>query len=422
MTDEKTIKAWQESATKLLADVVEKRTPYEGRDADPMPQETVNEIERMLDEADDLQEKITVGQKAVEAMKRVDAFEEWAKQPVGRPPMPAGDPETDADRDGIAARKAFGEWLKNGSRALNADTPEVKALKAFQADSDVGGGYLIAPRMVTRGLIETVDDMTYIRQLAEVISIDRGQSLGSPVRENDLAAATWGAELDVQAPQEAPELGFRELNPQLATAQIKLSMKQLAAPGIDPERLWLGRMAYQFSVLQEEAFLTGDGAGKPLGLMVASNSGIPTSRDVSTGNSSTAITFDGLIEAMYSVKTNYWGMCRWMFSRAALKQIRRLKDGDNQFLWQPSNQAGQPGMILGYPFILNEFMPDTFTSGLYVGLWGDFSKYRIVDSMQFMVQRLDELYATTNEVGFIGRLETDGMPVLAEAFARVTLA
>jgi HK97 family phage major capsid protein len=179
----------------------------------------------------------------------------------------------------------------------------------------------------------------------------------------------------------------------------------------------------------EQAYMTGDGAGKPLGLFTAHADGIPTSRDVSTGNTSTAITYDGLINALYSLKGQYQASksLRWLFHRDALKQIRKLRDdaggaGTGQYLWQPSMQLGQPDTLLGIPVISSEYVPSTFTTGLYVGMIADFSHYWIADALSMTIQRLDELYAEANQVGFIGRLETDAMPVLAEAFARVKLA
>lgn len=79
-------------------------------------------------------------------------------------------------------------------------------------------------------------------------------------------------------------------------------------------------------------------------------------------------------------------------------------------------------MLLGSPFNMSEYAPNTFTTGQYVGIFGDFSNYWIADALDMQVQRLVELYAATNQTGLIGRMETDGMPVLAEAFARVKLA
>jgi HK97 family phage major capsid protein len=135
----------------------------------------------------------------------------------------------------------------------------------------------------------------------------------------------------------------------------------------------------------------------------------------------TDITADGLIDALYSLKEPYLksGKLRWLFHRDAVKRVRKLKDTTNQYLWQPGLQAGQPDLIMGVPVMMSEYVPNTFTSGLYVGLVGDFSYYWIADADTFTIQRLVELYAETNQVGYIGRLESDGMPVLGEAFARL---
>jgi HK97 family phage major capsid protein len=104
-----------------------------------------------------------------------------------------------------------------------------------------------------------------------------------------------------------------------------------------------------------------------------------------------------------------------------VKQIRKLKDGAGQYLWQPGITADMLDEILGIPIIVSEYAPSTFTTGKYVGILGDFSYYWIADALDMQVQRLVELYATTNQVGYIARFETDGMPVLSEAFVRVTL-
>ena len=148
----------------------------------------------------------------------------------------------------------------------------------------------------------------------------------------------------------------------------------------------------------------------------------PPRRDVATGNTTTAIGFDGLIEAKFTLKGQYWPRARWIFHRDAVKQITKLKDGDGQYIWRQSVREGEPDTLLGLPMTISEWAPNTFTTGLYVGLLGDFQHYWIVDALAMQVQRLNELYAETNQVGFIGRLETDGAPVLEEAFVRVKLA
>ena len=111
-----------------------------------------------------------------------------------------------------------------------------------------------------------------------------------------------------------------------------------------------------------------------------------------------------------------------MFHRDGVKQLASILDTTGRPIWLPSMIAGQPDTLLGVPLSSSEYVPNTFTTGLYVGIIGDFSNYWIVDAFDLQIQRLAELYAETNQTGFIGRAQLDGAPVLAEAFARVKLA
>jgi HK97 family phage major capsid protein len=212
------------------------------------------------------------------------------------------------------------------------------------------------------------------------------------------------------------------LNPSPLAKRIKVSQTLLRLATLSAEDIVMQRLGYKFAVSEEKAFLTGTGANQPLGVFTASTYGISTSRDVSTGNSTTAIAADNLFEVKYSLKGQYHSRAAWMFHRDAVKQIAKLKDGNGQYLWVPSLQAGSPDRLLNMPVYMSEYAPNTFTTGLYVGILGDWSQYYIADTMDMTVQRLVELYAESNQVGFIGRMEVDGMPVLQEAFARVKLA
>ncbi|KKM71078.1 hypothetical protein LCGC14_1434170, partial [marine sediment metagenome] len=121
-----------------------------------------------------------------------------------------------------------------------------------------------------------------------------------------------------------------------------------------------------------------------------------------------------------SLKPQYWRQANWLFHRDAIAKIRKLKTvADGQYVWQPGLQAGQPDRLLELPLVVSEFVPNTFTSGKYVGMVGDFSFYWIVDSLALGFQRLAELYAETNQVGYISRLELDGMPTFEEPFIRI---
>ena len=170
--------------------------------------------------------------------------------------------------------------------------------------------------------------------------------------------------------------------------------------------------------------MSGNGAGRPLGVFTASNDGVSTGQDVSTDNTISAFTADGLINAKYAL-TSPWlnsGNLRWVFHRDAVKMARKLKDGEGVYIWQPGLVTDRPDTILGVPVLVSEYAPNTFTTGLYVGLIGDLSYYWIAETMSVEIQRLVELGALTNQDIFIGRAILDGMPVQEKAFVRVTLA
>lgn len=358
----------------------------------------------------DLTERIERKRQQIEAEATLERATE--REPVERPAVEERKTETPEEE----RQKKLDAELRSLFRT-GQPGPELRNLSA---GVDTEGGYTVPPQFLAQ-LITDVDDMVFIRQRATVRSLGMGESLGIPTRESRVDDADWTSELATGSEDTGLSYGERELRPHPLAKRIKVSRKLVRSSAIDIVSEVRGQLAYKFGITEEKGFLTGSGAGQPLGVFTASADGISTSRDVSSGNTGTSITFDGLINAKYSLKGAYWNSADWLFHRDALSQIEKLKDGEGQYLWQPSKQVGQPDMILGRPFMMSEYVPNTFTSGQYVGILGDFSNYWIVDALMMSVQVLNELYAETNQVGYIGRLETDGMPVLEEAFARVKL-
>lgn len=313
---------------------------------------------------------------------------------------------------------AYSSWLRRGGHGLNPT--EVRAL---QADADIYGGFLVAPVQMVMRLIQAMDNQVFIRGMATVFPVTKAESLGAPSLDNQIADPSWTAEIATGSEDSSLTFGKRELTPHPLAKLIKVSEKLLRVAAMDVESIVIDRLAYKFAVAQESAFMTGTGSNQPVGIFTAAAAGvgISTARDVSTGNTATAITTDGLIEALYSLKAQYHPKATWIFHRTAIKNLRKLKDGEGQYIWAPGLQANQPDLILGRPYKMSEYAPSTFTTGLYVGIIGDFSHYWIADALDMRVQRLNELYAATNQIGFIGRMESDAMPVLEEAFARVKL-
>lgn len=360
-----------------------------------------------FDECEKVGKQITAEERSLEASKLIadrTELEDRDKKP--------GEAKTPAE----LRRVAFRNYLLTG-RVQGEGAEE---LRAFQAGSSAEGGYLVTPEEVVQDLLKGLDDSVHIRSMATIHRLPTATSLGIPTLSADAEDWDWSTELTTGNEEDTLRFGKRELKPHPLAKRVKIS-KTLIRKAPRAESIVLDRIRYKLGLTQEKAYLTGDGHNKPLGVFTASTDGVSTARDISAGNTTTSPTFDGLMEAKYSLKGGYWGKAEWLFHREAVKLLAKLKDGENQYLWQPSVQAGEPDRILSLPFRVSEHVPHTFTTGQYVGMLGDWSYYWIVEALDFQMQRLAELYAETNQDGFIGRYEGDGMPVLEEAFVRIKL-
>lgn len=390
-----------------ILDLVEK----ENRD---LSAEENSHYETIMADVDKIGDKIEREQKIAEAER---ALGEIVDEPI-KPEPESQETRDDGDKLKEKYVLAYRDYLAHGNRS-GVMSDEFRAL---QMDSDTAGGYIVAPEQFVNQLIKDIDNAVIIRRYARTFPLTQAESMGAPVLDNDPSDADWTSELGTGSADSTMSFGKRELRPHPLAKRIKVSRKLLRAAAMNPEQLVRDRLAYKFGVTEENAFLNGNGAQKPLGVFTASDDGISTGQDVSTGNSDTAIAADNLIEVKYKLKPGYWPNCRWIFHRDAIKQIRKLKDGEGQYIWKAGISSDRGDTILDMPVHMSEYAPNTFTTGEYVGILGDFSYYWIADALNLSIQRLDELYAETNQVGFIGRLETDGMPVLENAFVRVTLA
>jgi HK97 family phage major capsid protein len=315
-------------------------------------------------------------------------------------------------------RKAFQKYLvTGGTSSLSAEEA-----RSLSQGSSPEGGFFVPTQEFVNTLIKFVDDAVFMRQKAVKHQLAKAVSLGIPSWDTDPSDADWTTEIGTGSLDSSMRTGKRELSPKPLAKRVKLSLTLLRNSAIPVDTLVLQRLAYKFGVTEEKAFLTGGGATDPLGVLTASNNGISTGRDISTDNTTIAPTFDGLKNAKYFLKAQYWNSAEWMFHRDVVKLLAKIKDGEGRYVWADGVVGTEPGTLMGFPLNVSEYMPNTLTTGKYVGILGDFSFYHIADSLQFGIQRLNELYAETNQVGFIGRLETDGMPVLEEAFVRVKLA
>lgn len=381
------------SATEAIRALMNK---YDGAE---MTGEDKEQLGRMEAEFDGLNEKIMAEQKQLDRERLMGEAAE--KAPAARK---------------SAAREMF-------AKALSGDPQHMTAYKnELKLTTDAAAGYLTAPVEFVQDLIKGLDDFLFMRQISKVVGpIGAAQSLGFPVRTTGAADATWVSEITT-APEEATvQYGRREFKPNKMAKLIKMS-RTLIQHAPMAEGVVLEEMRLRIANGAENAYLNGNGTAQPLGIFVANANGINTDRDVSTGNTDTTVTFDGLQEAKYALKQQYQRNASWVMHRDLCKMIAKIKDGEGQYAWQGSMVAGQPDRLLGHPVYMSEFAPNTYTTGLYAAVIGDFKNgYWICDADGVNVQVLRELYAPTNQIGYIVDYFGDGAPVLPEAFARVKL-
>jgi len=163
-----------------------------------------------------------------------------------------------------------------------------------------------------------------------------------------------------------------------------------------------GLLGERLGRIQNRHYTTGTGSSQPNGVVTASAAGV-------TAALSSAITHDELLDLKHSVDPSYRRMpgTRWMFNDSTLKAFKKLKDGDNRPLWAPGIAAGEPDVLDGQPYTINQTMPSMEAAAKSV-LYGDFHKYKIRNVRGITLMRLAERYAEYFQVGFIAFMRSDG--------------
>ena len=197
----------------------------------------------------------------------------------------------------------------------------------------------------------------------------------------------------------------------LGTA-IKISEELLNDSVFDLESYIATEFARRIGTKEEEAFLVGDGQSKPTGVLNSAEAGVTTA--------GTSISFDDVMDLYHSLRSVYRSKAVWLLNDTTVKALRKLKDGNGNYIWQPSVQLGQPDMILNRPYYTSNFVPD-LTAGNKVMAFGDFSYYWIADRQGRSFKRLNELYAANGQIGFLASQRVDGKLILPEAVKVMTL-
>lgn len=280
------------------------------------------------------------------------------------------DREEKADKNGAEYKKAFIDYARKGIEA-----PELKALSV---GSDPDGGYLVTPETSSR-IIKIVYETTAMRQLASVqtISSDALEML----EDRGEITSGWVSEVGTRSETNTPTFGKKNIPVHELYAKPKATQKLLDDAAVNIEDWLAGKVAEHFARKENTAFVSGDGVGKPRGILTYSaGSTWGTIEQVASGSSATlGSTADKLIDLLYALKPPYSRNATWLMNRSTILLARKLKAHDNQYIWQPGIQAGQPDSLLGRPVSEGTDMPVPAADSLSVAV-GDFREaYQIVD-------------------------------------------
>jgi HK97 family phage major capsid protein len=304
---------------------------------------------------------------------------------------------------------AFSQSLRRQENHLTTDEQ-----KALMVGSDPDGGFLV-PTATSNRIITRVYETSPIDELAthETISTD---ALLVPI-DTDEAGAGWVGETEARPETSTPQVGEQRIPVFEIYAKPKASQQMLEDAGVDVEA-WLGRkVSEKFARMRASAFVIGDGIKKPRGFLTypAGSAGVRgTILQVASGNA-TALTADGLISLMFSVKDRYLANASWLMKRGSVAAVMLFKDAQGQYMWRPGLQEGQPSMLLGHSIKRADDMPGVAAGTLPVA-FGDFrAGYTVVDRLG--IRTLRDPYSSKPFVEFYTRARVGGDVVDFEAFA-----
>lgn len=340
--------------------------------------------------------------KEIERLERQQALDAELNKPIntpitGKPSQPSGEIKTGRTSDEY--KQAFWNVMRNKAAGY-------EVLNALQVGTDSEGGYLV-PDEFERTLVQSLEEENIFRSLATIIQTSSGDRKIPVVASK--GTASWVDE-EGAIPDSDDTFGQVSIGAYKLATMIKVSEELLNDSVFNLEQYIAKEFGRRIGAKEEEAFFVGDGTGKPTGIFNSTGgAGLGI-----TAASATAITVDEIIDLFFSLKSPYRKNAIFLMNDATVKAIRKLKDGNGQYLWQPSITAGQPDTVLNRPVKTSAYVP-TIAAGAKTIAFGDFGYYWVADRQGRSFQRLNELFAVTGQVGFKATQRVDGKLILAEA-------
>ena len=342
---------------------------------------------------DRMEQDITDLTREIDRLNRQKEIEEKLSQPMNRPitekPMAGGMPEEKKGRGSEAYKNAMLTALRSNFRRVS---------NVLQEGVDADGGYLV-PEEYDRRLIDVLNEENIIRGLATKITTSGEHKINIAATK---PAAAWieegGALTFGDATFDQTLLDAHKLH-----VAIKITEELLYDNAFNLESYIITEFGKALANAEEDAFLNGDGVGKPLGLFAATGGG-------QIQNTLTAaIKSDDILDLIYGLKRPYRKNASFIINDKNLAVIRKLKDGNQAYIWQPSYQAGEPDRLLGYAIHTSAYVPEDAIA------FGDYKYYNIGDRGTRSFQELRELFAGNGMIGYVAKERVDGKLILPEA-------
>lgn len=340
--------------------------------------------------------------KEIDRLERLDVLDKEMRRPLSTPliskPGGAGN---------IQTGRASDEYKTAMLTALRTNFRQVSDV--LQEGNDASGGYLVPTEWDSR-LIDTLSEENIMRKLGTIITTSGQHKINIAATK---PAAAWVEEGGTLTFSDA---AFDQivLDAHKLHVAVKVTEELLYDNAFNLESYLMDQFGKALGNAEEDAFLNGDGKGRPLGIFATTGGG-----EMNVTAAGASISSDDIINLVYALKRPYRKNARFIMNDTTISMIRKLKDNNGQYLWQPALAQGEPDRLLGYELYTSAYAP-TYAAGKPLIAFGDFSYYNIGDRGTRSVQELRELFAGNGMVGFLMKERTDGKLVLPEAVQILT--
>lgn len=331
--------------------------------------------------------------KEISRLERQEAMEAELSKPVTTPLT--SKPSSDMQKASKTGR-ASDAYKAGMLTALRTNFRKVSDV--LQEGVDADGGYLV-PEEYDRRLIKTLKDGNIMRHLGHTITTSGEHKINIAATE---PAAAW---IEEGGALQFSDASFSQilLDAHKLHVAIKVTEELLYDNAFNLENYIIEEFGKALSNAEEDAFLNGTGVGQPLGLFAATGGG------QIAGTLTAALKADDLFDLAYALKRPYRKNAAFIMNDRTVAMVRKFKDSNGAYIWQPSYQAGEPDKILGYNVYTSEYAPENAIA------FGDYSYYNIGDRGTRSFKQLTELFAGNGMIGYVAKERVDGKLILPEA-------